>query len=123
VVERLLAASGGLGVDVAVEVAGSDEAVGLSVAAARPGGTVVLAGIPGEDSTTFPAGAARRKGLTLKLSRRMKEMYPRTIGLVERGVVDVRSLVSDTYGLGDVAEAFTAAERRTGLKVVVAPHR
>jgi L-iditol 2-dehydrogenase len=123
VAEQVHAATGGLGADVVFEVAGNDDAVGLSVAAARPGGTVVLAGIPGEDATSFPAGAARRKGLTLKLSRRMKEMYPRAIGLVERGAVDVRSLVSDTFGLDDVAEAFRVAERRTGLKVLVAPHR
>lgn len=120
---QLAAATGGRGVDVAFEIAGNDEAVALSVTAARPGGTVVLAGIPGSDSTTFPAGVARRKGLTLKLSRRMKEVYPRTIGLVDRGVVDVRSLVSDTYALGDVAAAFTAADRRTGLKVIVTPNR
>jgi L-iditol 2-dehydrogenase len=122
VAERLETATG-LGVDVAFEVAGNDDAVALSVLAARPGGTVVLAGIPGVDSTAFPAGAARRKGLTLKLSRRMKEMYPRAIALVEHDGVDVRSLVSDTYAFGDVGEAFAAAERRSGLKVVVAPHR
>lgn len=121
--ERLLAATGGRGVDVAFEAAGNDDAVGLSVTAARPGATVILAGIPGDDSTTFRAGVARRKGLTIKLSRRMKEMYPRAIGLVARDAVDVRSLVSDTYGLGDVAEAFRTADRRTGLKVVVAPNR
>lgn len=120
---RVLDATGGLGAEVVVEVAGNDDAVGLSVEVARPGGTVVLAGIPGHDSTTFPAGAARRKGLTLKLSRRMKEMYPRTISLAERGVVDLPSLVSDTFALGDVATAFATADARTGLKVVVAPHR
>jgi len=123
VAAKLLDATGGRGVDVALEAAGNDEAVGLSVTAARPGGTVVLAGIPGSDTTTFPAGTARRKGLTLKLSRRMKEVYPRTIGLVERGAVDIRSLVSDTYALGEVAVAFAAAEQRTGLKVVVTPNR
>lgn len=122
VVARVLEATG-LGVDVAFEAAGNDDAVGLSVEAAAPGATVILAGIPGEDSTTFPAGAARRKGLTLKLSRRMKEMYPRTIDLVARGAVDVRSLVSDTFALDDAARAFAVAERRDGLKVVVDPSR
>ena len=114
-------ATGGRGVDVAFEVAGNDAAVGLAVAAARQGGQVILAGIPGEDTTTFPASVSRRKGLTLKLSRRMKEMYPRTIRLVERGAVDVRSVVSHTFALGEVEEAFRAADDRVGLKVVVTP--
>jgi L-iditol 2-dehydrogenase len=117
------AATGGRGVDVAFEVAGSDGAVGLAIEAASPGARVVLAGIPGADSTTFQASAARRGGLTLVLVRRMKEMYPRTIGLVERGLVDVNMLVTSRFPLDHVDEAFQTAHARDGLKVVVEPHR
>lgn len=118
---ELAAATGGDGVDVAFEVAGEDAAVALSVVAARPGGTVVLAGIPATDDTSFPASIARRKGLTLKLSRRMKEVYPRAIALVDRGLVDVRSLVTHTYPLDRSEEAFQVATRREGLKVLITP--
>lgn len=118
---QLAEATGGRGVDLAVEVAGTDPAVHLSVEAVRPGGKVILAGIPSEDMTSFPASIARRKGLTMKMSRRMKEMYPRATAVVERGLVDVRSLVTHTFGIDDVAEAFTTAEKRAGLKVVVSP--
>ncbi len=118
---EISALTDGDGVDVAFEVAGEDAAVATSVVAARPGGTVVLAGIPVRDSTTFPASVARRKGLTLKLSRRMKEVYPRAIALAERGVVDVRSLVTHTYPLEHSAEAFRIAARREGLKVLITP--
>ena len=117
----LTEATGGRGVDVAFEVAGNDDAVATAVEVVRPGGRVVLAGIPGEDTTRFPASTARRKGLTIKLSRRMKEVYPRAITLVERGMVDVTSLVTHTFPLDRVQEAFVVAERREGLKVVVAP--
>jgi L-iditol 2-dehydrogenase len=81
----------------------------------------VLVGIPAEASTTFPASTARRKGLTLKLSHRMNETYVRTMSLVERGTVDVASLVTHVFALDEVALAFRAAERRSGLKVVVVP--
>lgn len=121
VTEALREATGGRGVDVAFEVAGNDAAVGLAVHAARPGGQVILAGIPGEDTTAFPASVARRKGLTLKLSRRMKEMYPRTTRLVDRGLVDVRSVVSHSFSLDQVDEAFRTANDRVGLKVIVRP--
>jgi L-iditol 2-dehydrogenase len=117
----LLDATGGRGVDVVLEVAGNDPAVAFSVDAAAPGGQVILAGIPGTETTAFPAAVARRKGLTLKLSRRMKEMYPRSTRLVERGLVDVRSVVSHTFPLDQVEEAFRAADAREGLKVVVTP--
>ena len=117
----MAAATHGRGIDVTIEVAGTDDAVDLAVQVVRPGGTVVLAGIPGTDRTSFPASTARRKGLTLKLSRRMKEMYPRTISLVDRGLVDVRSLVTYTFPLEQTQEAFQVAALRTGLKVIVAP--
>jgi L-iditol 2-dehydrogenase len=119
--EALLDATAGRGAGLVLEVAGNDAAVDTSLEVARAGGVVVLVGIPDRDSTTFRASVARRKGLTLKLTRRMKEMYPRTIGLVERGVVDVASIVSHTYPLDHVTEAFVTAQERRGLKVIVTP--
>jgi len=96
----------GRGVDVAIEAAWGGEAVGQAVRMARHAGRVVLVGIPRDDWVTFPAGAARRKGLTILMSRRMKHVYPRAIALVERGVVDVRALISHRFPLERTAEAF-----------------
>jgi L-iditol 2-dehydrogenase len=113
----------GYGVDVAFEVAGTDDAVRLAIDAARPGGRVVLAGIPDSDTTTFRASAARRKGLTIALVRRMNEVYPRAIALAANGTVRLDDLVTTRAPLGDVRDAFAGAARRTGLKVVVEPQR
>jgi L-iditol 2-dehydrogenase len=123
VAAALAEATGGRGVDVAFEAAGTNAAVRFAVEAARPGGRVILAGIPGDDSTTFPASVARRKGLTLKLSRRMNEVYPRTIRLVDEGLVDVAPIVTHTFPLRAAGEAFGAASDRVGLKIIVAPGR
>jgi L-iditol 2-dehydrogenase len=115
-------ATAGRGVDVVFyEAAGTDAAVTLAVEAARPGARVVLAGIPDADSTTFTASLARRKGLTLVMVRRMKEVYPRATALVERGLVDVRSLVTHRFGLDEIDAAFRTAQARAGLKVLVEP--
>jgi L-iditol 2-dehydrogenase len=111
----------GYGADVAFEVAGNDEAVRAAMESVRPGGRVVLAGIPDGDTTTFAASLARRKGLTIAMVRRMNEVYPRAIGLAARGAVSLDSLVSRRAPLADVADAFAAAQRRTGLKVIVTP--
>jgi L-iditol 2-dehydrogenase len=112
-----------LGADVAFEVAGNNDGVRIALESVRPGGRVVLTGIPDGDTTTFTASLARRKGLTIAMTRRMNEVYPRAISLVSRGVVDVESLISRRAGLGSVAEAFTSAADRTGLKVIVEPQR
>jgi len=121
-VERIGEATRGLGADAVLEIAGTDAAVDLAIGAARPGARVVLAGIPDADSTTFTASLARRKGVSLVLCRRMKEMYHRTTPLVDRGLVDVSSIVTHTFGLDSVAEAFEVAVARTGGKVVVDPN-
>jgi L-iditol 2-dehydrogenase len=113
----------GPGVDVAFEAAGNDEAVQLAMACVRPGGRVVLAGIPGDDAIRFPASVARRKGLTIAMVRRMNEVYPRAISLAAWGVVDLGSVVTSRVGLGEVQAAFADAARRTGLKVVIEPQR
>jgi len=116
---EVLAATNGRGVDVSFEVAGENEAVETAIAAAKPGGRVILVGIPAEDRTAFTASLARRKGLTIKLSRRMKRVYPRAIRLVESGMVDVRSLVSHRFPLEEFDRAFSIAHRREGFKVIV----
>ncbi|HEV3382708.1 MAG TPA: alcohol dehydrogenase catalytic domain-containing protein [Trebonia sp.] len=109
------------GADVAFELAGNDEAVSLAFESVRPGGRVVLGGIPDSDMTTFRASLARRKGLTIAMVRRMNEVYPRAIDLAARGVVSLDPLVSSKVPLDDAADAFADAERRTGLKVIIAP--
>jgi L-iditol 2-dehydrogenase len=111
----------GYGADVAFEVAGDDSAVRTALESVRPGGRVVLAGIPDDDSTTFPASLARRKGLTIAMVRRMNEVYPRAIDLAVRGAVSLEPLISRRADLADAADAFAAAQRRSGLKVIVTP--
>jgi L-iditol 2-dehydrogenase len=113
----------GAGVDVAFEAAGTDQAVRLALDSVRPGGRVVLAGIPADDAIAFQASMARRKGLTIAMVRRMNHVYPRAISLAARGVVDLGALVSRRAGLGEVKEAFGDAAHRTGLKVIIEPQR
>jgi L-iditol 2-dehydrogenase len=117
--ERIRAATSGRGVDVAFDAAGTPDAVDMAFATVSVGGNVILAGIPDDDKTSFTASAARRKGLTIKLVRRMKHTYPRAIELVSKGLVDVRSLVTHRFPLEQSAEAFRVAQRREGLKIII----
>lgn len=118
-IQEVMAATNGRGVDIAFEAAGDQDAVETSVAVVYPGGKVILAGIPSDDRTSFPASVARRKGLTIKMVRRMKFTYPRAVDLVAGGKVDVRSLITHRFPLERAAEAFAVAQRRDGIKVIV----
>lgn len=107
--------------DVVFEVSGQPDAVRAAMDLARPGGRVVLVGIPDDDVTTFPAATARRKGLTIAVVRRMPEVYPRAIDLLARGRVDLAPLVSRRFGIDQAAEAFVYAAQRSGLKTIIDP--
>ena len=109
-------------VDVAFEVAGDDDAVATAIDTLRPGGRLVLVGIPANDRTSFTASAARRKGLTISVCRRMKSSdLPRAIRLAEQGQVELAPLVSERYALSEWADAFACLSERRALKVVVEP--
>ena len=120
-VQAILDATGGRGVDVVFEAAWGAETVAQAAEVACLGGRVILVGIPGEDELTMRASAARRKGLTIKMSRRMKHTYPRAIRLVTRGRVRLLDMVTHRFPLAQAAEAFAlnAAYEDNVVKAVI----
>ena len=119
--EEILAVANGDGLDIVFEAAGDNDAVKTAIQSVRPGRQVILIGIPEDDRTEFPASEARRKGLTLKLVRRMKHTYPRAIQMVQDKLVDVHSLVTHRFALSEYEAAFETAKRKAGIKVVIEP--
>ena len=107
---RVLDETHGHGVDVAIEVAGTLAAQEGAVRAVRRGGTVVLVGIPAEDQVLLTHHVARRKGLAIKMARRMKHTYPRAITLVARGRVKLDGLITHRFPLERAAEAYRLVE-------------
>jgi L-iditol 2-dehydrogenase len=120
-VARIDKETAGRGVDVAIEAAWADHSVQQAAEMTRPGGLVVLVGIPSDDRLMMKHSTARRKGLTLKLCRRMKHTYPRAIRLAQRGGVDLSGLVSHRFALRRAAEAFAlnAAYRDQVVKIII----
>jgi L-iditol 2-dehydrogenase len=118
-----LEASGGRGEDVVIEATNSGEGPEHACRLARIGGRVTLVGIPDTDDFTLNAANVRRKGLTIKLSRRMGRVYPRAIALAEQGRVNIGPVATHAFPLEQAAEAFArAAEAPAGmLKAVVVP--
>jgi len=99
-------ATGGRGVDVAIEAAWCDASVDQAADMLVHGGRLVVVGIPEDDRLTLRHSVARRKGLTITMVRRMKHAYPRAIRLAESEAVDLGVLVSHRFPLQRAAEAF-----------------
>ncbi|MBJ7355792.1 alcohol dehydrogenase catalytic domain-containing protein [Nocardioides sp.] len=120
--DEVMRATAGRGVDVVVEMAGTDDAIATAVMCARPGARVALGGIPSTPQSAFPAAAARRKGLTFAMVRRMHDTYAQAVELATTGI-DLDGLVSDRFPLGRSPEAFEHAVGRTGDKTVIVVSR
>ncbi len=112
-VAKIAELTDGRGVDVVFEAAWADRSVAQSAEMARLGGRVVLVGIPSDDEIAMKASTARRKGLTIMLSRRMKHVYPRAIHLVteQPDALDLDALVSHRFPLSRADEAFALNAR------------
>jgi L-iditol 2-dehydrogenase len=109
-------ATAGRGADVVIEATDTPEGPDVACRVVRIGGRVVLVGIPDGDRFELTASVARRKGLTVKFSRRMGHVYPRAVGLVATGKVDLEALVTHRFPLEGGAEAFALqTERRDGV--------
>ena len=115
--------TGGFGVDVAIEAAGAVAAQEEAAQVVKPGGIVVLVGIPPEDQMLMTHHLVRRKGLTIKLDRRMKLTYPRAIALVRQELVDMNPLLTHCFALDQADEAFSlVADYHDGvIKAAVHP--
>jgi L-iditol 2-dehydrogenase len=114
-------ATAGRGADIVIEAPDTSDGPEVACQVVRIGGRVVLVGIPDGDRFELTASVARRKGLTVKFSRRMGHVYPRAISLVTSGKVKLRALVTHRFPLNRGAEAFEIqADRRDGaVKAVI----
>jgi len=114
-------ATDGRGVDVAIEAAWADHSIQWAAEMARLGGRLVLVGIPGPDKLEMKHSTARRKGLTIRLSRRMKHVYPRAIKLWTSNAVDLTGIVSHRFPLEQTPEAYALNEQYADdvVKIVI----
>lgn len=115
--------SGGRGADLVLEATNSPDAFQDAAIACRIGGRIVLVGIPDGDLYRLEASLARRKGLSIKFSRRMGHVLPRVIELAARGLIRPERLVSHEVPLDRTGEALArmAAPEPGVLKIVVRP--
>lgn len=110
----------GAEVDVAFEAAGPPEAVQQCLDMVRPGGEVMVIGIPLEDRYLLRPSQLRRHELTLRFCRRQNENYPEAIALVREGKVVLAPILTHRFPVDRVQDAFALAEAKAEGAVRVA---
>jgi 2-desacetyl-2-hydroxyethyl bacteriochlorophyllide A dehydrogenase len=114
-------ATGGLGVDVAVDAVGDPGPLALAVSLARDAG--VVSGIGAYDGRfEVPVGLAWLKGLQLRLGlANVVGHVDRVLALMEAGSLDPAPLVTHHMPLDEAEEAYRLFANREALKIVLRP--
>lgn len=121
-VERVMALTGGLGVDVAVDVAPSSFQPFLdAIDVTRPGGTIVVAGVKDRNSATpFNTNRVLYKELTIRgVFTPGAQAYERAVELLIQTVADIAPLHTHSLPLEDADEGIAMLSgRRTGIESI-----
>ncbi len=126
VVDEILHLTEGRGVDVAIEALGTQSTFENALRVLRPGGTLSSLGVYSHHLTipldSFAAGIGDQKIVTT-LCPGGKERMRRLMELVRHERVDLTPLLTHTFALDDIAEAYKLfGERRDGvIKVAIKP--
>lgn len=112
IVSAVEGATDGWGADIVFECSGAAAAIRDIFKVVRPGGTVVLVGLPPEPVAVDIAAACSRE-CRIETVFRYANVFDRALALIAAGKVDLKPLVSDTYRFEDSIAAFErAAEGR-----------
>jgi L-iditol 2-dehydrogenase len=112
--------SGREGVDLVIETAGTALAVEQAVNLCRPGGRVVLTGLPHEATALNFFWVVRRE-LRIIGSMIYQGEFPEAMRLLEAGAVRTDRLLSQTFPLDRIDDAFEAHRSPDSIKVAVIP--
>jgi L-iditol 2-dehydrogenase len=96
--------------DVVFEASGEQDAVTNAVKILKPGGKLVLVGIPPSAQYTFNMDLMRRKELTIINVRRQNNCVEEAIELVISGKIDVEQMVTHHFSLEETEKAFEIVE-------------
>ncbi|CAJ1369403.1 unnamed protein product [Effrenium voratum] len=105
--------------DVLFECSGAAPALAAGISAMRPGGTIVQLGLGGDMS--LPMMAITAKELALKGSFRFHEEFFTAVSLMQKGLIDVKPFITQTFALNDAVAAFEiAGDRSQTVKAQIA---
>ena len=110
----------GVGADLLFEASGNARAVETAFEPVRPGGRVVLIGMPGKP-VLMSVEAAMIKEISIATIFRYAHVYSRALQLMASGKINVKPLITDVYKFSDSIAAFEYATKMkpTSVKVQI----
>ena len=123
-VKKILAATGGTGVDVLLEMSGQPAAIQQGFKALRAGGRASLLGIPTENVPLDLVQDVIFKGATVQgiYGRRMYGTWVQMTALLKAGRVNLEPLFGERMVLDNFAAAFAKLHRGMAGKILMYPN-
>jgi D-xylulose reductase len=122
-VDAVMAASDGWGADVVFECSGSPKVFDDILRIVRPGGAIVLVGLP-PGLVPFNVNNAIAREVRIETVFRYANVFDRALALIASDKVDLNPLISKTYRFADSIAAFERAAKALPsdikLQIVVA---
>jgi L-iditol 2-dehydrogenase len=105
-----------LALDVVFECCGQQEAMDQAVQLLKPGGKIMIIGIPEFDHWSLSTDIIRRKELCLQNVRRQNECVQLTLDMISNGRVNVKNLITHHFPFEKTKDAFDlVAEYKDGV--------
>jgi len=118
--QAILDFTGGCGAHLIVDAAGKPDSLNAALRAVRPGGRVVLIGIPSDSITGVDLHAAMHREASLITVKRSNHNDHEAIELIQSGKIPVHKLVTHRFPLARADRAFaTLAEYGEGIAKAV----
>jgi L-iditol 2-dehydrogenase len=120
-VEEVLGMSDGFGADAVVECSGAAAAANAAIQLVRKRGRYTQMGLYGKP-ISFDLEKVALKEIRLTGSFAQKwSAWKRALSLMKRNMIDLQSLISDTYPLERWEQAFDKLNGRKGIKIILDP--
>jgi threonine dehydrogenase-like Zn-dependent dehydrogenase len=104
------------GMDVVFECAGQQETIDQAVELLKPGGKLMLVGIPRLERISFIIDKIRRKEITILNVRRQSNRTQMAVDLIAKGKINVDFMITHRFKLEQTQDAFDmVAEYRDGV--------
>lgn len=120
-VAKVMELTGGAGIDLAIETAGTEITARQAIQMAKKGSTIVMVGYNKRDETSLPMNMALDKELTIKTIFRYRHIYPMAIDAVASGKVNLKGLATHIFDFDDLQNAMdqSVADKANIVKAVV----
>jgi L-iditol 2-dehydrogenase len=94
------------GLDVVFECCGQQSAMDQAVELLKPGGKIMIVGIPENDRWSFSVDKLRHKEITIGNVRRQNHSLEETLDLLAKEKVDVKPMATHRFAFADTKAAF-----------------